>query len=419
MDMRVPARRRHQRPRRRARRAGLDAATTRPTRGSRTTATTTRSPIGSACAGWPRRRCARRAARSSARWRSRRRRRASSTPEELDLLQGLADQAAIAITNSTLLTRLTESEERYRYLVENAPDLVWSIGADTRLTFVSDAVERLTGFRPDELIGRHFGALVHESSREVAEFDWAAGMAQRVAGAPRPGQPAGPRRSPIPAEFIATARLDETGAFVGANGSVRDIEINVVGSMRDGALSAIHGVARDVSERERLERELHESEARFRQLVQTSPDVIYRCDAEGRFVFMAEGSEALFGWTPAEVGRDDLRRPHRRGVARRGAGQLRAAEDRARRRPPLPLPRQVPRRDDVPGRDHLGLGLGGRPVRRRPGHGPRRHHSRSASSASCASRRSATGSSSRTRRTSSSRPTPRASSPSCPNRWSG
>ena len=68
--------------------------------------------------------------------------------EELDLLQGLADQAAIAITNSTLLTRLTESEERYRYLVENAPDIVWSIGADTRLTFVSDAAERLTGFRP-------------------------------------------------------------------------------------------------------------------------------------------------------------------------------------------------------------------------------------------------------------------------------
>ena len=115
-------------------------------------------------------------------------------PEERDLLQGLADQAAIAITNSTLLTRLTESEERYRYLVENAPDLVWSIGADARLTFVSDAVERLTGVHPDELVGRHFGALVHESSREVAEFDWAAGMAAGLAGDPRPGQPARPGR---------------------------------------------------------------------------------------------------------------------------------------------------------------------------------------------------------------------------------
>ena len=92
--------------------------------------------------------------------------------EELDLLQGLADQAAIAITNSTLLTRLTESEERYRYLVENAPDLVWSIDADGRFTFLSDAVERLTGAAPRTLLGQHFGVLVHDSSRDVAEFDW-------------------------------------------------------------------------------------------------------------------------------------------------------------------------------------------------------------------------------------------------------
>jgi PAS domain S-box-containing protein len=326
-------------------------------------------------------------------------------PDELDLLQGLADQAAIAITNSTLLGKLTESEERYRYLVENAPDIVWSIGADTRLTFVSDAVERLTGFRSEELVGRHFGDLLHPSSQDVATFDWTAGMSAgsqdirgRINLQTRDG-------SPIPAEFIATARLDDDGTFVGANGSVRDmrdrdrlerelreseiryrnlassspdlvfatdaegrytflsdqaqatlgwdletslgrhfsefvapgaeeaaaasfleliaaptevhtariefrggdgrpvpLEINVIGSMEDGKLTAIHGVARDVSERERLERELHESEARYRQLVQATPDVIYRCDAEGRFIFMAEGAEALFGWKPSEAG---------------------------------------------------------------------------------------------------------------------
>ncbi len=70
-------------------------------------------------------------------------------PEELDLLQGLADQAAIAITNTNLLTRLASSEERYRYLVENAPDLVWSIDGEGRFTFLSDAVERLTGRSAD------------------------------------------------------------------------------------------------------------------------------------------------------------------------------------------------------------------------------------------------------------------------------
>ncbi len=198
--------------------------------------------------------------------------------EELDLLQGLADQAAIAITNSTLLSRLTESETRYRYLVERAPDLVWSIGADARLTFLSDAVVRLTGRQPEELIGEHFGALVHESSRDVADFNWTTGMhrgSQEVRGRVNL---AGADGQPIPAEFIAAARLDEHGAFLGANGSVRDMREQV-----------------------RLEAELRESESRYRFLVENSPDVVFSTDAEGRFTFMSDAIERMTGWRPDEV----------------------------------------------------------------------------------------------------------------------
>ena len=324
--------------------------------------------------------------------------------EELDLLQGLADQAAIAIANSNLLERQTESERRYRHLVQNSPDLVWSIGPDARLTFVSDTCERLTGWRPDELLGRHFGALVHASSRDVAEIDWARDFTSpsqelrgRVNLLHRDG-------SALPAEFTAMATLDAEGRFAGANGSVRDmaetdrlerelresenryrdlassspdmvfatdpegrytfvsdaatkilgwdrdavigrsftefvpahalplatasyealvgepdrvhhsrmpfrhadghevpLDINVVGSLEDGRLVGIHGVARDVSDRERLERELRESEARFRQLVQTTPDVIWRVGPDGRCTFIADSVEALVGWRSDEI----------------------------------------------------------------------------------------------------------------------
>src|SRR6185295_18098644 len=131
-------------------------------------------------------------------------------PDELDLLQGLADQAAIALANSNLYELLGESEARYRYLVQNSPDLVWSIDADAKFTFVSDSTsQRLTGWRADEVLGKHFGALVHESSREVAEIDWTAGIGEddgsggrelrgRVNLLHKDGHP-------IPAEFIAFA----------------------------------------------------------------------------------------------------------------------------------------------------------------------------------------------------------------------
>ncbi len=171
--------------------------------------------------------------------------------EAIGLLQVLGDQAAVAVSNARLDALLRRSESRYRHLVENSPDLVWSIDEEARFTFLSDTCERLTGWRPEELLGGHFGGLVHPSSREVAEVDWTDGQRDgnneirgRVNLLHRDGRP-------IPAEFIAVSQI-VGGKFVGANGSVRDM-----------------------SERDRLERELRASEERYRFLVENSPDIVF------------------------------------------------------------------------------------------------------------------------------------------------
>jgi PAS domain S-box-containing protein len=173
---------------------------------------------------------------------------------------------------------LRESEERYRYLVQNAPDLIWSIGPDARLTFLSDAVERLTGLRADELVGQHFGAIVHDSSNEVAEIDWTSTLdapSQEVRGRLNLRHRDG---SPVPAEFIAIAVLGADGRFAGANGSVRDMR-----------------------ERDRLERELSQSEERYRFLVEHSPDVVFATDADGRFTFLSAAIERMTGYDTDEL----------------------------------------------------------------------------------------------------------------------
>jgi PAS domain S-box-containing protein len=177
-----------------------------------------------------------------------------------------------------LETELRRSEERYRYLVQNAPDLVWSIDGEARLTFLSDACERLTGFRPDELLGQHFGAIIHSSSRDVAEIDWTQAMdapSQELRGRINLQHRDG---SAVPAEFIAVASLDAEGRFSGANGSVRDMR-----------------------ERDRLEAELRRSEERYRFLVDNSPDIVFAIDPDGRFSFVSESIRRALGRDPAEL----------------------------------------------------------------------------------------------------------------------
>jgi PAS domain S-box-containing protein len=95
-------------------------------------------------------------------------------------------------------------------------------------------------------------------------------------------------------------------------------------------------------ERASLTEDLRDSEARYRSLVELSPEIAYRLDPEGRIVFVSRGVEA-YGYRPDElVGRSlddlihprDVRRLRRRFVERRtGARVTRNLEIRLRRRP--------------------------------------------------------------------------------------
>ena len=202
----------------------------------------------------------------------------SFEPEDLDVLQALADQAAITIANSNLVERLTDSERRYRHLVQNSPDLIWSIGPDATFSFLSDTCERLTGWQPEELLGRHFGALVHPSSREVAELNWVetfTSPSQEVRGRVNLLRSDG---SAVPAEFTAMATLDADGQFVGVNGSVRDM-----------------------TETDRLERELRESENRYRDLASSSPDMVFATDPQGVYTFVSDAATSILGWDLGEA----------------------------------------------------------------------------------------------------------------------
>lgn len=158
-------------------------------------------------------------------------------PQDADLLRLLADQAAIALTNARLLEEVEESERRYRHLVDNSPDIVWSVDADGAFTFFSDSLESRTGWKPAQLLGKPFTVLAGGDSLSTANAAW-----EQVRADPNH-------------EYRVRLELPLP------DGRVSPTEVAMTGTVVDGRFAGAHGAVRDISERERLESDLRSQAA--------------------------------------------------------------------------------------------------------------------------------------------------------------
>src|SRR5215211_6186567 len=69
---------------------------------------------------------------------------------------------------------IIESEERFRSLVQYSSDIITILEADGTVRYVSPAVERVTGYRPEEQVGTNAFGSVHPDDKERALATFAA-----------------------------------------------------------------------------------------------------------------------------------------------------------------------------------------------------------------------------------------------------
>jgi PAS domain S-box-containing protein len=209
-----------------------------------------------------------------------------AVPTEFIAIASLDDEGRFAGANGSvrdmrendrLERELRASEDRYRNLASSSPDLVFATDAEGRYTFLSDRAETMLGWDLRAALGRRFTEFVAPGWEAEAAASYTAVLADPTT--------------------VHSTRID----FLTGDGSPIELEINVLGKVEDGVLVGINGVARDVSERLRLERELSQSEERYRFLVQNSPDIVFSTDAEGRFTFLSDAIERVTGHAAADL----------------------------------------------------------------------------------------------------------------------
>jgi two-component system cell cycle sensor histidine kinase/response regulator CckA len=154
---------------------------------------------------------------------------------------------------------LRESEERYRRLVETAPDVIYSLSEDGTITTLNPAFEKITGWSPDECLGKPFMPFVHPDDlpRAIETF-------QQVL------------RGEAPASYELRI-LSKSGEYLVG-------EFVSTPQIRDGKVIGELGIARNITERKRAEVAMKYEKALLDALMDNIPDSIYFKDRECRMV---------------------------------------------------------------------------------------------------------------------------------------
>jgi len=154
---------------------------------------------------------------------------------DLEFLSSVGDQIALAIERKRAGDALAESEERYRELVENAIDIIYTHDMDGNYTSVNKAGERITGYTRDESVGLSLiQTVAPEYLPKAREM-----IARKLSG-----------------EEITAYDLE----IIAKDGRRVPIEVNTRIIYENGVPVGVQGIARDITERKHLEDQLHQSQ---------------------------------------------------------------------------------------------------------------------------------------------------------------
>ena len=158
---------------------------------------------------------------------------------------------------------LIESEDMFRRLADNILDLVTIFKPDGTRTYVSPSSYSLYGYKPEELMGKHFSDIVHPDDVEK--------MLDDIKKTGLAGQD----------KFLLEFRArHKNGQWLYCETTLKAL------TDEEGKLTAFVSTTRNISQWKLAQMALQESEEKYRSLVDSSDAMIAIVNREGKFKFV-------------------------------------------------------------------------------------------------------------------------------------
>ncbi|HZE63492.1 MAG TPA: ATP-binding protein [Pyrinomonadaceae bacterium] len=132
---------------------------------------------------------------------------------------------------------LKESEERYRDLVENANDIVYTMDLNGNLTSINKAAELIFGYERTDLLAKNLAEFITPESMETT-------------------------RKMLERKLLGEERTNYEMDIRSLDGRTLTLEISSKLMLKDGKPAGVQGIARDISTRRRAEETLRQADQR-------------------------------------------------------------------------------------------------------------------------------------------------------------
>lgn len=184
--------------------------------------------------------------------------------------------------------RARDNLEKYRFLAENATDVIWTMDNNHRYTYVSPSVERFRGFKPEEMLGMRFKEGVPPESLAANWDAWKKRSAEAKANGDSP-----------PCIRLEMQLRKKDGSLVWGESMARRL------LDEDGNPVGFIGTTRDISERKLIEERLRTSEHFLQAMINATEDAVGLFKVDGTVLAMNRNMARFLGRPSEEaIGRN-------------------------------------------------------------------------------------------------------------------